>query len=243
MAEEHELIKKHANEAIQALVPLLDNEKTRHIGHVLLKAIDLGLGMLSADAKGESSGANNQIRVSGASPPGTVPQNFQKDIEQENKVQGLVDETLKELEMMDNHESNPITTDKDGNEIEYVKGMLCNCQFASEFHKYCDNQCKETLIKAEGDPKEYIKFIDKERKEQDTKSLDEAMDEVTGFIDTELGIGVSPRPKPQQSQQQAPQNDAQQETPLNEENKQFALDPSQPVVMPGEPTGLENDSS
>ena len=87
------------------------------------------------------------------------------------------------------------------------------------------------------------KTIDKERKEQDTKSLDEAMDEVTGFIDTELGIGVSPRPKPQQSQQQAPQNDAQQETPLNEENKQFALDPSQPVVMPGEPTGLENDSS
>ena len=41
MAEEHELIKKHTNEAIQALVPLLDNEKTRHIGHVLLKAIDL----------------------------------------------------------------------------------------------------------------------------------------------------------------------------------------------------------
>ena len=27
MAEEHELIKKHTNEAIQALVPLLDNEK------------------------------------------------------------------------------------------------------------------------------------------------------------------------------------------------------------------------
>ena len=174
MAEEHELIKKHTNEAIQALVPLLDNEKTRHIGHVLLKAIDLGLGLL----EGDTNGANNQIKVSGASPPGTVPQNFQKDVEQENRVQGLVDETLKELEMMDNHESNPITTDKDGNEIEYVKGMLCNCQFASEFHKYCDNQCKETLIKAEGDPKEYIKFIDKERKEQDTKSLDEAMDDL-----------------------------------------------------------------
>ena len=226
MAEEHELIKKHTNEAIQALVPLLDNEKTRHIGHVLLKAIDLGLGLL----EGDTNGANNQIKVSGASPPGTVPQNFQKDVEQENRVQGLVDETLKELEMMDNHESNPITTDKDGNEIEYVKGMLCNCQFASEFHKYCDNQCKETLIKAEGDPKEYIKFIDKERKEQDTKSLDEAMDEVTGFIDTELGIGVSPRPKPQQSQQQAPQNDAQQETPLNEENKQFAQNFSSSIL-------------
>ena len=113
MAEEHELIKKHTNEAIQALVPLLDNEKTRHIGHVLLKAIDLGLGLL----EGDTNGANNQIKVSGASPPGTVPQNFQKDVEQENRVQGLVDETLKELEMMDNHESNPITTDKDGNEI------------------------------------------------------------------------------------------------------------------------------
>ncbi|SVD00778.1 uncharacterized protein METZ01_LOCUS353632, partial [marine metagenome] len=67
MAEEHELIKKHTNEAIQALVPLLDNEKTRHIGHVLLKAIDLGLGLL----EGDTNGANNQIRVSGASPPGT----------------------------------------------------------------------------------------------------------------------------------------------------------------------------
>ena len=51
MAEEHELIKKHTNEAIQALVPLLDNEKTRHVGHVLLKAIDLGLGLLEGDTK------------------------------------------------------------------------------------------------------------------------------------------------------------------------------------------------
>ena len=234
-----ELIKKCTSEAIKALSPLLDNEETKGVGIILLKSLDIGLITLSNE---DPSSVKNQL-MGGGSPPGTVPQNFQRDIEQENKVQGLVDDTLKELEMMDNHESNPITTDKDGNEIEYVKGMLCNCQFASEFHKYCDNQCKETLIKAEGDPKEYIKFIDKERKEQDTKSLDEAMDEVTGFIDTELGIGVSPRPKPQQSQQQAPQNDVQQETPLNEENKQFALDPSQPVIMPGEPTGLENDSS
>ena len=233
MAEEHELIKKHTNEAIQALVPLLDNEKTRHIGHVLLKAIDLGLGLL----EGDTNGANNQIKVSGASPPGTVPQNFQKDVEQENRVQGLVDETLKELEMMDNHESNPITTDKDGNEIEYVKGMLCNCQFASEFHKYCDNQCKETLIKAEGDPKEYVKFIEKERGEQDTKSLDEAMDEVTDFIDTELGMKVSPRPQMKQ-----PQQEPQQE-PLDGDRKQFALDPDKPVVMPGEDSGVQNDSS
>ena len=234
-----ELIKKCTSEAIKALSPLLDNEETKGVGIILLKSLDIGLITLSNE---DPSSVKNQL-MGGGSPPGTVPQNFQRDIEQENKVKGLVDDTLKELEMMDNHESSPVTTDKDGNEIEYVKGMLCNCQFASEFHKYCDNQCKETLIKAEGDPKEYIKFIDKERKEQDTKSLDEAMDEVTGFIDTELGIGVSPRPKPQQSQQQAPQNDVQQETPLNEENKQFALDPSQPVIMPGEPTGLENDSS
>ncbi len=224
-----ELIKKCTSEAITALSPLLDNEETKGVGIILLKSLDIGLITLSNE---DPSAVKNQL-MGGGSPPGTVPQNFQRDIEQENKVQGLVDDTLKELEMMDNHESNPVTTDKDGNEIEYVKGMLCNCQFASEFHKYCDNQCKETLIKAEGDPKEYVKFIEKERGEQDTKSLDEAMDEVTDFIDTELGMKVSPRPQMKQPQQE----------PLDGDRKQFALDPDKPVVMPGEDSGVQNDSS
>ena len=163
MEEHHELIKKCTNEAIQALIPLLDNERTQPVGQVLLKAIDIGLGTLSGQSQ-QNENQQSQV-VGGYVQP---PQNIQRDIEQETKVQGLVDETLKELEMMDNHQDNPVTTDKDGNEIEYVKGMLCNCQFASEFHKYCDNQCKEILIKANGDPKEYVKFIEKERGEQDT---------------------------------------------------------------------------
>ena len=228
-----ELIKKCTNEAIQALTPLLDNEDTKGVGIILLKSLDIGLITLSNE---DPSSVKNQL-MGGGSPPGTVPQNFQRDIEQENKVQGLVDDTLKELEMMDNHESSPVTTDKDGNEIEYVKGMLCNCQFASEFHKYCGNQCKETLIKAEGNPKEYIKFIDKERDEQDTKSLDEAMDEVTDFIDVELGIGVSPRP------QVKPQQEQPQQAPPDSERQQYALDPSQPVILPGEDSGVQDDSS
>ena len=228
-----ELIKKCTSEAIKALSPLLDNEETKGVGIILLKSLDIGLITLSNE---DPSSVKNQL-MGGGSPPGTVPQNFQRDIEQENKVQGLVDDTLKELEMMDNHESNPVTTDKDGNEIEYVKGMLCNCQFASEFHKYCDNQCKETLIKAEGNPKEYIKFIDKERDEQDTKSLDEAMDEVTDFIDVELGIGVSPRP------QVKPQQEQPQQAPPDSERQQYALDPSQPVILPGEDSGVQDDSS
>ena len=228
-----ELIKKCTSEAIKALSPLLDNEETKGVGIILLKSLDIGLITLSNE---DPSSVKNQL-MGGGSPPGTVPQNFQRDIEQENKVQGLVDDTLKELEMMDNHESSPVTTDKDGNEIEYVKGMLCNCQFASEFHKYCDNQCKETLIKAEGNPKEYIKFIDKERGEQDTKSLDEAMDEVTDFIDVELGIGVSPRP------QVKPQQEQPQQAPPDSERQQYALDPSQPVILPGEDSGVQDDSS
>ena len=228
-----ELIKKCTSEAIKALSPLLDNEETKGVGIILLKSLDIGLITLSNE---DPSSVKNQL-MGGGSPPGTVPQNFQRDIEQENKVQGLVDDTLKELEMMDNHESSPVTTDKDGNEIEYVKGMLCNCQFASEFHKYCDNQCKETLIKAEGNPKEYIKFIDKERDEQDTKSLDEAMDEVTDFIDVELGIGVSPRP------QVKPQQEQPQQAPPDSERQQYALDPSQPVILPGEDSGVQDDSS
>ena len=223
-----ELIKKCTSEAIKALSPLLDNEETQGVGIILLKSLDIGLITLS----NEDPKSQAQQQVVGGNVQ--APQNFQRDIEQENKVQGLVDDTLKELEMMDNHESNPITTDKDGNEIEYVKGMLCNCQFASEFHKYCDNQCKESLIKAEGDPKEYMKFIDKEREEQDTKSLDEAMDEVTDFIDTELGIGVSPRPKVK-PQQAPPDPDG--------ERQQYALDPSQPVILPGEDSGVQDDSS
>ena len=234
MAEEHELIKKHTNEAIQALVPLLDNEKTRHVGHVLLKAIDLGLGMLAGDS--------TDIRVPQAQPgTGTVPQAFTRDIEQENQVQELVNDTLKELEMMDNHESSPVTTDKDGNEIEYVKGMLCNCQFASEFHKYCDNQCKETLIKAEGNPKEYAKFLEKERDVQDTKGLDEAMDDVTDFIDTELGIGVSPRPSVIQKLKE--QTGTAGTGVIDPEAQGYALDPNQPVVMPGQPSGIEDASN
>jgi len=228
-----ELIKKCTSEAIKALSPLLDNEETKGVGIILLKSLDIGLITLSNE---DPSSVKNQL-MGGGSPPGTVPQNFQRDIEQENKVKGLVDDTLKELEMMDNHESSPVTTDKDGNEIEYVKGMLCNCQFASEFHKYCDNQCKETLIKAEGNPKEYIKFIDKERGEQDTKSLDEAMDEVTDFIDVELGIGVSPRP------QVKPQQEQPQQAPPDSERQQYALDPSQPVILPGEDSGVQDDSS
>ena len=228
-----ELIKKCTSEAIKALSPLLDNEETKGVGIILLKSLDIGLITLSNE---DPSSVKNQL-MGGGSPPGTVPQNFQRDIEQENKVQGVVDDTLKELEMMDNHESSPVTTDKDGNEIEYVKGMLCNCQFASEFHKYCDNQCKETLIKAEGNPKEYIKFIDKERGEQDTKSLDEAMDEVTDFIDVELGIGVSPRP------QVKPQQEQPQQAPPDSERQQYALDPSQPVILPGEDSGVQDDSS
>jgi len=224
-----ELIKKCTSEAIKALSPLLDNEETQGVGIILLKSLDIGLITLS----NEDPKSQAQQQVVGGNVQ--APQNFQRDIEQENKVQGLVDDTLKELEMMDNHESNPVTTDKDGNEIEYVKGMLCNCQFASEFHKYCDNQCKESLIKAEGDPKEYMKFIDKEREEQDTKSLDEAMDDVTDFIDTELGIKVSPRPQMKQPQPQ--------QEPLDGDRAQFALDPNKPVVMPGEDSGAQNDGS
>lgn len=232
MEEHHELIKKCTNEAIQALIPLLDNERTQPVGQVLLKAIDIGLGTLSGQSQ---QNENQQAQVVG----GYVqpPQNIQKDVEQETRVQGLVDETLKELEMMDNHQDNPVTTDKDGNEIEYVKGMLCNCQFASEFHKYCDNQCKEILIKANGDPKEYVKFIEKERGEQDTKSLDEAMDEVTDFIDIELGMKVSPRPQVQQQPQQPPE----QTVPLDGDRQQYALDPDKPVIMPGEE--VPNDGS
>ena len=229
-----ELIKKCTSEAIKALSPLLDNEETQGVGIILLKSLDIGLITLS----NEDPKSQAQQQVVGGNVQ--APQNFQRDIEQENKVQGLVDDTLKELEMMDNHESNPITTDKDGNEIEYVKGMLCNCQFASEFHKYCDNQCKETLIKAEGNPKEYVKFIDKERGEQDTKSLDEAMDEVTDFIDTELGIGVSPRPKVKPQQKEQPQ---QAPPDPDGERQQYALDPSQPVILPGEDSGVQDDSS
>ena len=229
-----ELIKKCTSEAIKALSPLLDNEETQGVGIILLKSLDIGLITLS----NEDPKSQAQQQVVGGNVQ--APQNFQRDIEQENKVQGLVDDTLKELEMMDNHESNPITTDKDGNEIEYVKGMLCNCQFASEFHKYCDNQCKETLIKAEGNPKEYVKFIDKERGKQDTKSLDEAMDEVTDFIDTELGIGVSPRPKVKPQQKEQPQ---QAPPDPDGERQQYALDPSQPVILPGEDSGVQDDSS
>ncbi len=224
-----ELIKKCTSEAIKALSPLLDNEETQGVGIILLKSLDIGLITLS----NEDPKSQAQQQVVGGNVQ--APQNFQRDIEQENKVQGLVDDTLKELEMMDNHESNPVTTDKDGNEIEYVKGMLCNCQFASEFHKYCDNQCKESLIKAEGNPKEYMKFIDKEREEQDTKSLDEAMDDVTDFIDTELGLKVSPRPQMEQPQPQ--------QEPLDGDRAQFALDPNKPVVMPGEDSGAQNDGS
>ncbi len=231
-----ELIKKCTSEAIKALSPLLDNEETQGIGIILLKSLDIGLITLSNEDPKSQAQQQSQVQQQRVGGNVQAPQNFQRDIEQENKVQDLVNDTLKELEMMDNHESSPSTTDKDGNEIEYVKGMLCDCQFASEFHKYCDNQCKETLIKAEGDPKEYVKFIDKERDEQDTKSLDEAMDEVTNFIDTELGIGVSPRPqaKPAQPQQQAP---------LDPERQSFALDPDQPVVMPGEDSGVQDGGS
>ena len=235
--EERELIKKHCNEAVQALVPLLDNERTRHVGHVLLKALDFGLGMLEGDT---NPNAGNQLANQPQPGTGTVPQAFTRDIEQENQVQELVNDTLKELEMMDNHESSPVTTDKDGNEIEYVKGMLCNCQFASEFHKYCDNQCKETLIKAEGNPKEYVKFIQKERGEQDTKGLDDAMDEVTDFIDTELGIGVSPRP---QTKKQTPRGNNELPPELDPDTQGYALDPDQPVVMPGQPSGIEEPST
>jgi hypothetical protein len=241
--EERELIKKHCNEAVQALVPLLDNDKTRHVGHVLLKALDFGLGLLGG---GTNPDASNQLANQPQPGTGTVPQAFTRDIEQENQVQDLVNDTLKELEMMDNHESSPVTKDKDGNEIEYVKGMLCNCQFASEFHKYCDNQCKETLIKAEGNPKEYAKFLEKERDVQDTKGLDEAMDDVTDFIDTELGIGVSPKP----SVIQKLKSETKQSTPgtagtgvLDPEAQGYALDPDQPVVMPGQPSGIEEDSN
>ena len=220
-----ELLKKCSNDAIKALVPLLDNEETQQVGTVLLKALDLGLSTLqmSQHDPEKFSQVQQQAGVQ-------VQQVKVRDVEQEERVQGLVDDTLKELQMMDNHESNPTTVDKDGNEVEYVKGMLCNCQFASEFHKYCDNQCKEIMIKAQGDPKEYVKFIEKERGVQDTKSLDEAMDDVTDFIDTELGIKVSPRP--QQQMQQQSQQPQQQPQPMN--SNEHALDPSKPVVMPGQ---------
>ena len=236
--EERELIKKHCNDAVQALVPLLDIERTRHVGHVLLKALDFGLGMLEGDT---NPNAGNQLANQPQPGTGTVPQAFSRDIEQENQVQELVNDTLKELEMMDNHESSPVTTDKDGNEIEYVKGMLCNCQFASEFHKYCDNQCKETLIKAQGNPKEYAKFLEKERDVQDTKGLDEAMDDVTDFIDTELGIGVSPRPSVIQKLKE--QTGTAGTGVIDPEAQGYALDPNQPVVMPGQPSGIEDASN
>ena len=215
-----ELLKKCSNDAIKALVPLLDNEETQQIGTVLLKAFDLGLSTLQMSKQDPEKFAQMQQQAGGQ-----VQQVKVRDVEQEERVQGLVDETLKELQMMDNHESNPTTVDKEGNEVEYVKGMLCNCQFASDFHKYCDNQCKEVLIKAQGDPKEYVKFIEKERGVQETKSLDEAMDEVTDFIDTELGMKVSPRP---QQQMQQPQQQMQMSS------SEHALDPSKPVVMPGQ---------
>jgi len=235
-----ELIKQCTNNAIQALTPLLDNEATKGVGIILLKSLDIGLITLS----NEDPKSQAQQQVVGGNIQ--APQNFQRDIAQENEVQELVDDTLKELEMMDNHESNPVTTDKDGNEIEYVKGMLCNCQFASEFHKYCDNQCKETLIKAEGNPKEYIKFIDKEREGRDSKSLDEAMDDVTDFIDTELGMKVKVSPRPQQQHTTA--NNITTTTPvpqepLDPERQSFALDPDQPVILPGEDSGIQESSN
>lgn len=220
----NELIKKCADDAIKSLTPLLDNDMTQPIGVVLLKALDLGLSTLQVN-----SAPKEDLQM------GEVPQVKVQDTEQEKRVQNLVDETLKELEMMDNYESNPTTLDKEGNEVEYVKGMLCNCQFASDFHKYCDNQCKEVLIKAQGDPKEYVKFIEKERGVQETKSLDEAMDEVTDFIDTELGMKVSPRPQPgpKMGQEfQVPQNS--QSNQQMKDDSEYALDPNQPVVMPGQ---------
>jgi len=239
-----ELIRKCTSEAIKALAPLLDNEETQGVGIILLKSLDIGLITLSNEDPKSQAQQQSQVQQQRVGGNVQAPQNFQRDIEQENKVQGLVDDTLKELEMMDNHESNPVTTDKDGNEIEYVKGMLCNCQFASEFHKYCDNQCKETLIKAEGNPKEYIKFIDKEREDQDSKSLDEAMDDVTDFIDKELGIGVSRKPQ----QQHTTANNITTTTPvpqepLDPERQSFALDPDQPVIMPGEDSGVQESSN
>ena len=63
------------------------------------------------------------------------------------------------------------------------------------------------------------------------------MDEVTDFIDVELGIGVSPRP------QVKPQQEQPQQAPPDSERQQYALDPSQPVILPGEDSGVQDDSS
>ena len=290
------------NDAIAALTPLLDDETTQPIGMTLLKSLDKGLSAL--EKQSQIADMNSQTHDTGQPAGGlpTVPQNVQVDEEQNKKVSELVDQTLQELESMEDHES-PTYTTESGDQAEYVKGMLCNCQFASEFHKYCDNQCKEHLIKATGNTSEYLEYLDTAKDEISKQTLDEAITDVDAFVNEGIGMdqpafkpkanmqgqdGVGPLdvhkggPYPNVKHPQAVQNvrDTPGQGPIDvqlagqtnrpaddpieeltgEKNEktdeygnilstegklpyedgsvkpqnQYALDPSQPVVMPGE---------
>lgn len=114
-------------------------------------------------------------------------QNVVINAEEQKAVADMVASTLDELEGMETDA--PTYETKEGEQAEYVKGMLCNCQFASEFHKYCDNQCKEALIKATGDTKTYMNYLNQARGEEEDKDLDDAVNDVASFIDEGLGLG------------------------------------------------------
>ena len=191
--EKETKITECTNAAIAALTPLLDDEVTQPIGMTLLKALDIGLSALQKQQ--QLTDMNSQATSDTGQPAGglpTVPQNIQVDVAQDAQVKELIDQTLAELEGMDDHESPTYTTEA-GEQAEYVKGMICNCQYASDFHKYCDNQCKEHLIKATGNTKEYMEYLDTAQDDVSKKTLDEAIADVDSFVNE--GIGESAKPQ------------------------------------------------
>jgi|APSaa5957512493_1039668.scaffolds.fasta_scaffold07141_2 hypothetical protein len=176
------------NAAIAALSPLLDDEITQPIGMTLLKSLDLGLSALQKQQM--LTDMNSQtLTADTGQPAGGLPtahQNIQVDENQDKKVDELVEYTLRELEGMVEHDSPTYTTEA-GEQAEYVKGMICNCQFASDFHKYCDNQCKEHLIKAIGNTKDYMEYLDTARDDLSKKTLDDAIIDVDAFVNEGVG--------------------------------------------------------
>jgi len=186
------------NAAIAALSPLLDDEATQPIGMTLLKGLDIGLSALQKQQQLTDMNSQNLTADTGQPAGGlpTVPQNVQVDVANNEQVKVLVDQTLEELEGMDDHESPTYTTEA-GEQAEYVKGMICNCQYASDFHKYCDNQCKEHLIKATGNTKEYMEYLDTAQDDVSKKSLDDAIVDVDAFVNDGIGMaGEKTKPIP-----------------------------------------------
>jgi len=192
--KEETKITECTNAAIAALTPLLDDEVTQPIGMTLLKGLDIGLSALQKQQQLTDMNSQNLTADTGQPAGGlaTVPQNVQVDVANNEQVKELVDQTLAELEGMDDHESPTYTTEA-GEQAEYVKGMICNCQYASDFHKYCDNQCKEHLIKATGNTKEYMEYLDTAQDDVSKKTLDDAIVDVDAFVND--GIGESAKPQ------------------------------------------------